>query len=408
MSDKIKNTIENIEVNKNLKDLDKRKVILSVLFGYEPNEEIRKLLKDFREMVNFCIDKALKHSVTSFSKLRKLVYDEWKSKWNYSTHYCHSACRIATSMLKSWRRLKRRGLVKNNKPVAKKLFIQLDPLLTKYEGDKLRISVKPRKFLIINLKYGDYQKRFIEEWKAGKLKVGEILLNETKVLVPFRKNIDLITPKGWVAIDINESNVTGISTNPHILRVNTNLREIRSTYFEKRRRIQKLSKDRPLTAKKLLEKYSGREKNRVKDLCHKVAKKIVEFSKENELGIIMEDLKGMKRKISYSKRINRRLHSLPYRKLQLYIEYKASLEGLPVIYVDAEYTSSLCPICGETLASNGYRLLKCKKCNFENDRDIIACLNLLKRNPRCGEFSLPPKAIDEAFKAEMERIVIKC
>ncbi|MGC8850064.1 MAG: hypothetical protein ACP5QI_06285 [Candidatus Bathyarchaeia archaeon] len=42
------------------------------------------------------------------------------------------------------------------------------------------------------------------------------------------------------------------------------------------------------------------------------------------------------------------------------------------------------------------------------NRDVIACLNLLKRIPRCGELPLPPKAIDEAFKAEMERIVIKC
>ncbi len=289
-------------------------------------------------------------------------------------------------MLKSWRRLKRKGLAKNDEPIAKKLFIQFDALLVRYEGDKLRISVRPRKFLTINLKYGSYQKRFIEEWRAGRLRVGEVSLNETKILIPFRKDVDLTNPKDWIAIDVNESNVTGVSSNPHILRIETNLREIRSVYFEKRRKIQKLSKYKPLTAERLLRKYSDREKRRIKDLCHKVAKRMVEVAKLNGFGIVMEDLKGMGRRMNYGKRMNRRLHGLPYRKLQSYIEYKARLNGLPVEYVDAKYTSSLCPICGEKLskAPNGRRLLKCKSCGYEEDRDIIACLNLLKRNPRCG------------------------
>ena len=54
-------------------------ITLSVPLGYEPNE-VRKLLEDFRDMVNLCIDKALKHNVTSFARLRKLVYGEWKSR----------------------------------------------------------------------------------------------------------------------------------------------------------------------------------------------------------------------------------------------------------------------------------------------------------------------------------------
>ncbi|MBS7617356.1 transposase [Candidatus Bathyarchaeota archaeon] len=82
--------------------------------------------------------------------------------------------------------------------------------------------------------------------------------------------------------------------------------------------------------------------------------------------------------------------------------------GLPVVYVDPKHSSSLCSMCGDKLAPNGYRLLKCEKCGYEEDRDVIACLNLLKRNPRCGELPLPLKAIDEALKAEVERIVIKC
>lgn len=115
-------------------------VTLSVPFCYELNEEVRKPLEDFRNMVNFCIEKALENNVASYAKLRKLVYDEWESRWSYSTRFCHSACRVAASMLKSWRRLKRRGMARGGRPVAEKLFTQLDPQLVKYEGERIAIK----------------------------------------------------------------------------------------------------------------------------------------------------------------------------------------------------------------------------------------------------------------------------
>ncbi|MCF8884455.1 MAG: transposase, partial [Aigarchaeota archaeon] len=204
-------------------------IVLSVPFVYEVNDEVRKLLEDFRDMVNFCIDFAVKRRITSYARLRKSVYGEWKKRWDYSTHFCHSACKIALAMLKSFRRLKRKRLAKGDRPEAKKLFMQLDPQLYKFYGDKIRISVKPRKFLFIDLRYGEYQKKFIDGWKERKLKTGEITINETKIIIPFRKEVDLTNPSDWITIDVNESNVTAVSSNPHILRIENNLRTTHTT-----------------------------------------------------------------------------------------------------------------------------------------------------------------------------------
>ncbi|MCS7367504.1 MAG: RNA-guided endonuclease TnpB family protein, partial [archaeon YNP-WB-062] len=328
-------------------------VVLGVPFGYEFNYELRRLLEDFREMINFCINYAYRKRITSYAKLRKSIYEDWKRKWNYSTHYCHSACKIALAILKNYRKKHKEG-----KPEAKKLFMQLDPQLYKFYGDKIRISIKPRKFIFIDLKYGEYQKKFIDSWKEEKLKTGEITINETKIIIPFKKWIDLQNPKDWIAIDINESNVTAVSSNPHILRIDHKLRAIHTTYFIIRRRIQKLSKHKPKTAQRLLKKYSGREKRKTRDSCHKISRIIVDFAKQYSFGIIMEDLKGIGERINYGRMLNRRLHSWNFRRLQFYIEYKAKLEGLPVIYVDPKGTSTLCPICGGKLASNGHRQLK--------------------------------------------------
>ncbi len=75
------------------------------------------------------------------------------------------------------------------------------------------------------------------------------------------------------------------------------MRTIHTTYFEIRRRIQKLSKYRPITSKRLVRKYSGREKRKCYDLCHKIAK-IVDFAKEHGFGIILEDLRGIRKNIN--------------------------------------------------------------------------------------------------------------
>ncbi|OYT27728.1 MAG: hypothetical protein B6U95_05685 [Thermofilum sp. ex4484_82] len=62
--------------------------------------------------------------------------------------------------------------------------------------------------------------------------------------------------------------------------------------------------------------------------------------------------------------MNSRLHRWSFRKFQKIIEYKARLSGISIVYVDANGTSSLCPICGAKLSLNGHGTLKCKKCGL--------------------------------------------
>jgi putative transposase len=112
----------------------------------------------------------------------------------------------------------------------------------------------------------------------------------------------------------------------------------------KRRKIQKklkVGKKR----KGLLEKYGQREKNRLNDLYHKLANKIVELA-EKYGGIALEDLTEIRDSIRYSAEMNGRLHRWSFHKLQSIIEYKAKLKGIKVVFVNPAFTSSLCPICG--------------------------------------------------------------
>jgi len=110
----------------------------------------------------------------------------------------------------------------------------------------------------------------------------------------------------------------------------------------------------------------------------------------------MENLKNIRKKIKYGRNLNRRLHSWNFRKLQFFIEYKAELNGIPVVYINPKGTSSLCPRCGGKIAPNGQRVLKCRKCGYENDRDIVACLNML----RMRGVPVPPECLSMKLRKE--------
>ena len=94
------------------------------------------------------------------------------------------------------------------------------------------------------------------------------------------------------------------------------------------------------------------------------------------------------------------------------IEYKAKLNGVPIIYVNAKGTSRTCPICGAKLSPNGqYRILKCK-CGLEADRDVIGAWNIRLRGLK--QIDVRSSAPRESPSMKPERgklsltITIKC
>ena len=367
------------------------KVTKGVKFGLEANRELRNLLVVFRDLINFCLEKGLEKNISSRLRLLKEVYQEAK-QFGLHTHYILTACEIACAILKNYRKAKRKNK-KVNKPKAKKLFLKLDnqsyKLIKKEEDLYLRIPTSPRRFLYLRLKYGDYQKSFLD----GDYKLGSVTINLNNVIIAFSKEVEPIAPKRKVAIDINEENITCVSSDGLVKVYDLKqAKTIRYTYYLKRKSIQKNVKCRRLR-KALLAKYSDRERRKVEQILHKVSKQIIRDFPDSEF--ILEDLKGIrnrvnKRKLKKNKhngkiqphrtrpkKLLRRLNSWPFRKIQFFIEYKALWDYMQVTYTDARLTSSLCPICGLRLEPNGHRVMKCK-CGLEMDRDIIACLNLLK------------------------------
>ncbi|MEM4675372.1 MAG: zinc ribbon domain-containing protein [Nitrososphaerota archaeon] len=119
---------------------------------------------------------------------------------------------------------------------------------------------------------------------------------------------------------------------------------------------------------------------------------------------VMEELTHIRERIRYGRVMNRRLHSIPFRKIQLYISYKSMEHGFKPETVDAKNTSRTCPICGEISKPNGH-VFKCRRCGFQSDRHLVAAWNIAMKLPMCRPLPLAAKATNEL--KEVEWIVIK-
>jgi transposase len=69
-----------------------------------------------------------------------------------------------------------------------------------------------------------------------------------------------------------------------------------------------------------------------------------------------------------------------YKRLGKWIDWNAKKHGVPLAIVNPNGTSSESSKRDSKLEENGYRRLRCPRCGFEADRDVIGKLNIRKRD----------------------------
>ncbi len=130
---------------------------------------------------------------------------------------------------------------------------------------------------------------------------------------------------------------------------------------------------------KALKKIKNKEKRIMQDIDHKVSREVVNFAIKNNVGTIhLEDLKNItkKSKTRTSRKNRKELHNWSFYRLKEYITYKAQNVGINVVLVKPDYTSQVCPCCGDKNKSDKRRY-KCKTCHSEFHRDIVGSINVM-------------------------------
>ena len=159
----------------------------------------------------------------------------------------------------------------------------------------------------------------------------------------------------------------------------------------------KLQKKGTKSAKRLLKMRRRKEARFARDVNHCISKQLVKKAKDTGRGIAIEELKGIRARITAQKPQRYRLHSWSFSQLRSFIEYKARLAGVPVVAVDPRNTSRTCPECGCIDKKNrpAQSTFSCVSCGFAGHADTIAAENI-----RRGAINRP--YVDGAICAELQ------
>lgn len=186
----------------------------------------------------------------------------------------------------------------------------------------------------------------------------------------------MIEPKGYLGVDRNTTGHIAVVGNPgtgKILKLGKKADHIHQKYKNMRKNLQKKGKY------KKVKKTKRREKNIVKDINHKVSRKIVQEAKQNGMGIMLEYLQGIRNARS-GRNFRYSLNSWSFYQLEKMIEYKARLLGIPVVYVDPRNTSKECSRCGQ-IGNRSGKSFKCPGCGHVDHADSNASFNIALRPP---------------------------
>jgi len=363
-------------------------VLRSYSLQHECGEELEPLLREYRDVVNQILEELWdniewekrkvngkkqwrllpKYKVDIHSgKYKKELRDSLLQEWPYAAHWVDSAIKTAYSILKSWRKNYVKGDRRRRRPTARRLFARAKQTLVKLEGEKLRVTVKPGEYV-----YLDLSKRYFplpgEVSSAG---LGEPVITLEKVHLPVHCE-DTQSGKPSVAWDFNLLSLDGYSPETAWVRIDTKkLASVHISSFEKRRSVQrKASKSKK--ARRVLSKYSNRERNRARKHQLEIARVI-----QSMCGSVgLEELKkqGM---YTRSRIWNRRISRSDWRSITRILVEK--MGEARVKELDPYGSSSYCSRCGwENKDLNG-AVFVCGGCALRINRQLNAAINLYMR-----------------------------
>jgi IS605 OrfB family transposase len=141
------------------------------------------------------------------------------------------------------------------------------------------------------------------------------------------------------------------------------------------------------SAKRRLKAMAGQQRRFQRWVNHGIAKRLVQLAQDTKAALVLEDLTGIRDRMTVRKRQRARQHNWSFGQLRAFIAYKAQRAGVPVVCVDPRHTSQTCSRCGHVSKQNrrSQAAFSCLRCGYATHADFNAARNLAVR----GEVSRP-------------------
>ena len=343
-------------------------VKVKLLTSQAQHDDLLKTMERFNEACNYISDVAWLNR--SFGKigLQKILYYEIRERFGLSAQMVVRAV----------------GKVSESYKIDKSVQHTFNPHgAVVYDQRNLAIKGADRVSILtlegrtlVPIVYGEYrtldQNRI--KGQADLVYINGIFYLMLVIDLPEEKQIE--NPEGTLGVDLGIVNLA--TTNDGIRFSGEKCEAVRKHYSALKARLQSVG---TWDAKKHLKRISRKERRFKKDTNHCISKQIVATAQGTNRAIALEDLKGIRSGSTVSKPLRSVLGKWAFYELASFIQYKAQLLGIPVIFVDPKYTSQQCSVCGFISKENrkSQSEFVCLKCGHAENADINAAKNIALR-----------------------------
>lgn len=374
-----------------LKTLTRTVVLVSPPLTRRRLEILKHVYEIYGSMLREALDYAHSKNIASWMSVKKELYKYFREKHKeLPSHYIHEAIRDASTRLKSFLKLKKRGSAYTEKPEVRKWSVGCDNQLWRLSIEGVSIATHRGWIKIPLLFHKHFLKYYNSGWVLRSSCRWRLEGDRFKLYVVFVKEVgERQNYSKVVGVDVNENNVTlFILPEMKAYTIVTNHSKIVLGYSYRRISLQLKYGNGSRALKRGFRRL--RERFVKRDLRFKVANIVAKIALENNAVVALEKLpKKFQDKMIERNRLKsldaHRLEQSAIRGLQKAIVEKLQENSIKIVFVDPKKTSSKCPICGSPLTPvtsdaqrSGWRprIVKCAKCGFTHDRDVIGAWNI--------------------------------
>jgi IS605 OrfB family transposase len=197
------------------------------------------------------------------------------------------------------------------------------------------------------------------------------LMSVCDIETPETKDVD-----GFLGVDMGIANIA-VDSDGTVHQGKT----VQSVRYRHRMLRAKLQKKGTKSSRRRLKKLSGKERKFATWTNHNISKRIVTTAKDTNRGIAIEELGGIRDRVTVRRSQRVTMHSWSFSQLRLFLEYKTRLNGIQIVAVDSRNTSRTCPSCGHIDKANRktQSVFSCVSCGFSGLADHIAAVNIRGR-----------------------------
>ena len=179
--------------------------------------------------------------------------------------------------------------------------------------------------------------------------------------------------KEFLGVDLGIVNIASDNTGTQY--AGNKLNSTRNRYSRIRKKLQKKGTK---SARRLLKKRKRKERRFANDVNHVISKQLVDKAKALGLGIALENLQGIRDRVTVRKPHRRQHTSWSFFDLRTKITYKAQLAGIKVVLVNPRNTSCMCSVCGFVSKKNrpNQSTFLCQVCGYSCNADLNASMNI--------------------------------